>query len=117
MLKQDGVDGKELGTFTLESRMRTHEGEHYQQSFEAPEARILVVDDNEMNLIVVRKLLSETKVQIDTALNGAECLKLTQKLHYDAILMDHLMPEMDGIECEHGSHIALADLLLVVRGA
>ena len=54
-----------------------------------------------MNLIVVRKLLSETKVQIDTALNGAECLKLTQKLHYDAILMDHLMPEMDGIECLH----------------
>ena len=101
MLEQDIVDGKELGTFTLESRMRTHEGEHYQQSFEAPEARILVVDDNEMNLIVVRKLLSETKVQIDTALNGAECLKLTQKLHYDAILMDHLMPEMDGIECLH----------------
>ncbi len=55
MLEQDIVDGKELGTFTLESRMRTHEGEHYQQSFEAPEARILVVDDNEMNLIVVRK--------------------------------------------------------------
>ena len=101
MLEQDIVDGKELGTFTLESRMRTHEGEHYQQSFEAPEAHILVVDDNEMNLIVVRKLLSETKVQIDTALNGAECLKLTQKLHYDAILMDHLMPEMDGIECLH----------------
>ena len=64
-------------------------------------AHILVVDDNDMNLIVVRKLLAATKIQIDTALNGAECLKMTQDMHYDAILMDHLMPEMDGIECLH----------------
>lgn len=54
-----------------------------------------------MNLTVVRKLLSATKIQIDTALSSAECLKLTQKQHYDAILMDHLMPEMDGIQCLH----------------
>jgi len=63
--------------------------------------KILVVDDNEMNLVVVKKLLSETKIQIDTALSAAECLKLTQILHYDCILMDHLMPEMDGIQCFH----------------
>jgi DNA-binding response OmpR family regulator len=55
-----------------------------------------VVDDNDMNLMVVRKLLSETKIQIDTASSGAECLKLTQIQHYDAILMDHLMPKIDG---------------------
>ena len=60
-----------------------------------------MVDDNEMNLVVVKKLLSETKIQIDTALSAAECLKLTQILHYDCILMDHLMPEMDGIQCFH----------------
>ncbi len=60
-----------------------------------------MVDDNDMNLKVVRKLLSETKIHIDTASSGAECLKLTQIQHYDAILMDHLMPEMDGIECFH----------------
>lgn len=101
MLDQDIVDSKELGTFTLASRTRMHEGEQYHQSFEAPDAHILVVDDNEMNLVVVRKLLSATKVQIDTASGGAECLKLTQLQHYDAILMDHLMPEMDGIECLH----------------
>ena len=98
MLEQDIVDDQELGTFTLASRAKIHDGEHYRQSFEAPEAHILVVDDNDMNLKVVRKLLTETKVQIDTASSGAECLKLTQNLHYDAILMDHLMPEMDGIE-------------------
>ncbi len=100
-LDQDIIDDKELGTFTLASRMKIHEGEQYRQSFEAPNAHILVVDDNDMNLMVVRKLLSATKIQIDTALSGAECLKQTQKQHYDAILMDHLMPEMDGIQCLH----------------
>ena len=100
-LDQDIVDGRELGTFTLASRMKIHNGEQYKQSFEAPGAHLLVVDDNEMNLMVVRKLLAETKIQIDTALSGAECLKLTQYQHYDCILMDHLMPEMDGIQCLH----------------
>ncbi len=101
MLDQDIIDDKELGEFTLSSRMKTHDGEQYRQSFEAPEAHILVVDDNDMNLMVVRKLLSETKIQMDTVSSAAECLKLTQIQHYDAILMDHLMPEMDGVECLH----------------
>ncbi|MEY8515520.1 DegV family protein [Lachnospiraceae bacterium 29-84] len=100
-LEQEIVDGKELGTFTLESRSKVHEGEQYRQSFEAPKAHLLVVDDNEMNLMVVCKLLADTKLQIDTALSGADCLKLTQDQHYDAILMDHMMPGMDGIECLH----------------
>ena len=103
-LEQDIVDEKELGTFTLASRARIHEGGAYQQSFEAPDAHILVVDDNDMNLMVVTKLLAETKIQIDTASSGAECLKLTQNHHYDCILMDHMMPEMDGIECLHALH-------------
>ena len=110
MLEQDIVDDKELGTFTLASRSKVHEGEQYHQSFEAPEAHLLVVDDNEMNLKVVRKLLLDTKVQIDTALSGAECLKLTQYQHYDVILMDHLMPEMDGIECLHALRMQPAGL-------
>lgn len=102
MLEQDIVDEKELGAFTLTSHVRKiHDGEQYRQSFEAPDAHILVVDDNDMNLVVVRKLLRETKIQIDTASSGAECLKLTQNQHYDCILMDHMMPEMDGIECLH----------------
>ncbi len=101
MLDQDVVDSKELGEFTLSSHIKTYNGEQYKQSFEAPEAHILVVDDNDMNLMVVRKLLSETKIQIDTASSGAECLKLTQIQHYDAILMDHLMPKIDGVECLH----------------
>ena len=105
VLDQDIVDEQELGTFTLDSRARVRAGEVYQQSFEAPDAHILVVDDNDMNLMVVKKLLSETKIQIDTASSGAECLRLAQNHHYDCILMDHLMPEMDGIECLHALRV------------
>ena len=101
MLDQDIIDNQELGTFTLDSRVKSHDTEQYRQSFEAPDAHILVVDDNDMNLVVVRKLLSATKIQIHTASSGAECLSLTQNQYYDGILMDHLMPEMDGIQCFH----------------
>lgn len=99
MLDQDIVDEKELGVFTLTSRSRARDGEAYRQSFEAPGAHILVVDDNDMNLMVVKKLLAETKIHIETASSGAECLRMTQTRRYDCILMDHLMPEMNGIEC------------------
>lgn len=100
-LEQEIIDDSELGTFILASHMNASDGERYEQSFEAPNAHLLVVDDNEMNLMVVRKLLSETKIQIDTALSGEECLKVTRTQHYDCILMDHLMPKMDGIQCLH----------------
>ena len=109
-LEQDIVDEKELGTFTLASRVQARDGEPYRQSFEAPDAHILVVDDNDMNLMVVRKLLSETKIQIDTASSGAQCLALTQNHHYDCILMDHLMPGMDGIQCLHALRVQPAGL-------
>ena len=70
----------------------------YQHSFEAPSAHVLVVDDNDMNRIVCRKLLRATQVQVDLAESGRECLDLTKEKHYDAIFMDHEMPQMDGIE-------------------
>ena len=71
----------------------------YLPKFEAPQARILVVDDNEANLMVVTKLLRDTKVRIDTSTSGADALRKTLNIKYDVIFMDHLMPEMDGIEC------------------
>ncbi|MCR5357546.1 MAG: response regulator [Lachnospiraceae bacterium] len=71
----------------------------YRSMFTAPEAEILIVDDSKTNLLVERKLLAETKVIIDTAASGSEALELTFKNRYDVIFMDHLMPEMDGIEC------------------
>ena len=71
----------------------------YESSFMAPEAAILIVDDNEMNLEVESRLLEDTGMVIDKALSGKEALEIVQRHHYDVILMDHLMPEMDGIEC------------------
>ncbi|MCR4923912.1 MAG: DegV family EDD domain-containing protein [Lachnospiraceae bacterium] len=71
----------------------------YESSFEAPTARILIVDDNELNLEVEKRLLEDTRIQVDTVLKGRDALDRTLEYHYDVILMDHLMPEMDGIEC------------------
>ena len=71
----------------------------YLPKFEAPEARILVVDDNEANLMVVSKLLRDTKIRIDTATSGNDALRKTLNIKYNVIFMDHLMPEMDGVEC------------------
>lgn len=71
----------------------------YKSLFTAPDARILIVDDIKMNLTVEKKLLRETKIKIDTATSGKEALELTRTNRYDVILMDHLMPEMDGVEC------------------
>ena len=71
----------------------------YECSFRAPDAQILIVDDNEMNLEVESKLLADTEITIDKALNGKDALILSLMNRYDVILMDHLMPEMDGIEC------------------
>ena len=68
------------------------------EKFTAPHARILVVDDVKMNLNVVRLLLKKTNVQTDLAASGDECLKYTLMKRYDIILMDHMMPIMDGIE-------------------
>ncbi len=73
----------------------------YKQRFEAPDARILVVDDNEANLLVAGKLLRDTKIKLDTAQSGIQALNLSLNTKYDVILMDHMMPEMDGIECMH----------------
>jgi len=69
-----------------------------QQQFTAPEARILVVDDNEMNRAVVKGLLKRTQMQMDFADSGDNCLKCMAENRYDVVLLDHMMPGMDGIE-------------------
>lgn len=70
----------------------------YQESFQAPDARVLVVDDAEVNLCVMENLLKTTKMQIDTVQSGTDCLEAIQLYPYDIIFMDHMMPNMDGIE-------------------
>lgn len=94
-LPQQIVDNSPLGRIgEYHSTVKTG----YHESFHAPATEILVVDDVEMNLLLVRNLLKQTQIQIDTALSGEQCLKMCSRKHYDVIFMDHMMPEMDGIE-------------------
>lgn len=89
------VDAAPMQYNTITSRTSTSA---YENIFEAPEAHVLIVDDNDMNRMVSRKLLRGTRVQADVAASGQECLDKTAITHYDVIFMDHEMPEMDGIE-------------------
>ena len=84
----------------LFEKRRTAAGQKsgYRERFQAPAARVLVVDDVKLNIDVMKGLLKNTKVRIDSAYSGRECLGLVRRNSYDLIFMDHLMPEMDGIE-------------------
>ena len=100
-LPQRIVTDTPIGELDLETRHAMNRSRHYRQTFEAPNAHVLIVDDNETNLMVAQKLLRDTKVQIDTASSGTECLEKAFDKRYDVILMDHLMPNMDGVTCLH----------------
>ena len=88
-----------IGDIAINSIGASPSAKQFECSFSAPEARILIVDDNEMNLEVERKLLDSTGVQIDLANSGDLALYMTANTRYDLIFMDHLMPGMDGIDC------------------
>ena len=66
--------------------------------FTAPEARVLIVDDISMNLVVARGLMLPYKMQIDLRISGEEAITAFMNNRYDLVFMDHMMPEMDGIE-------------------
>lgn len=95
-LKQRIVNVRPIGSINFAAQKQLSQRTRYQQTFIAPDARILVVDDNAMNLMVAVKLLRDTKVQVDTAESGKDALKKTAEVAYHLILMDHMMPEMDG---------------------
>lgn len=97
-LTQKIVNGKTIGDVNYMAGFKLEAGENYRHMFEAPEARILVVDDNQMNITIITKLLMETRVQIDFATSGEECLEKTRERYYHVILLDYLMPGMDGVE-------------------
>lgn len=69
-----------------------------EEEFTAPKARILSVDDNRMNLELFCGILKDTKISVDTAMNGAEALRLLEKNTYHIVFLDHMMPVMDGME-------------------
>ena len=74
------------------------EAEEEVVNFKAPKARILLVDDNEINRKVAIGLLEPLQMQIDTAVNGKNALAMIQEKEYDLVFMDHMMPIMDGVE-------------------
>ncbi len=97
-VKQQVVSWEPIGDFKEKYREYIDSVEQYHESFHAPEAQILVVDDTQMNLTVIKSFLKQTQIQITTAESGKETLDLVAKKHFDVIFLDHRMPEMDGIE-------------------
>ncbi|MBR6316117.1 MAG: response regulator [Lachnospiraceae bacterium] len=97
-LKQGIRDRKPVGRFREKYAYSNEKVKKYRTTFVAPDAKILVVDDNAMNLSVVEGLLKNTKLQIDCASSGEAALEMAKDLKYDMIFMDHMMPYMDGIE-------------------
>lgn len=94
-IPQRVIDATPIGNYSFLPEAKK---EPLQAIFTAPAAKILVVDDNVMNRVVVKGLLKRTLVQVDEAVSGRECLKKTENNYYDVILLDHMMPEMDGIQ-------------------
>ena len=98
---QKVVDNAPLGDFEKQYNESIHSTKNYKQKFIAPMGRILIVDDNAMNLAVAQGLLKETRLQIDVASSGGECLELLRRKTYHVICLDHMMPAMDGVETLH----------------
>ena len=97
-IPQQVVDAEPIGDFQQKYSSASGRAGKYQQSFEAPDAKILVVDDTNVNLKVIVNLLKTTKIKVDTASSGRQCLEMVSQTAYDLIFMDHMMPQMDGIE-------------------
>ena len=97
-VEQGVVSWDAIGDFKAKYKDYLSSISKYHQRFQAPDACILVVDDTEMNLTVIKSLLKKTLVQVDTAVSGFETLEMVTQKKYDIIFLDHRMPEMDGVE-------------------
>ena len=95
-LRQIIVDAKPVGKY--EENQKTGRESSEKTKLYLPGARVLVVDDSIMNIKVAQSLLKLNGVTPDTCKSGAECLELLRQNHYDLVLLDHMMPQMDGME-------------------
>ena len=100
-LRQRVVKWEPLGDYKASYQELLKGHKKYREKFTAPEALVLMVDDNPMNLTVFKSLIKQTKVQVDTANDGDEGLLLALEKKYDIIFLDHMMPGKDGIETLH----------------
>ncbi len=96
-INQKIADPKPVGDYK-KRLMESRKAEAGDLSFRADGARILIVDDNAMNHKVAKNLLKLAGISPDSAMSGAEAIELVKKNHYHIICLDHMMPEMDGIE-------------------
>ena len=87
-----------IGEYTIDTYTKERKGASAYGTFVAPHAHILVVDDLQMNLDIIRALLKCTQIHIDAALSGRDAIDLVRLNHYDIVFIDHRMPDMDGIE-------------------
>lgn len=100
ILPQRVINKAPMGEFEIVMKEKKS-GIYYNKTFEAPDARILIVDDDDLNLIITTKLLQETRVNIDTAASTEEILRKTRNRYYNLILMDYMMPGKNGEELLH----------------
>ncbi len=96
-LKQKIIDFENIGKMDFRKSIVKKE-KKYTVLFKAPEAKILVVDDIDLNLCVIENLLKQTEMQVVLAESGDECIRICQKEKFDLILIDHMMPNMNGME-------------------
>lgn len=96
--------------FDDSSSLSVNKSENSDEAYIAPDARILAVDDNNANLIVVREFLKKIQSEVEVVSSGAEAIEICKKKKYDIILMDHMMPEPDGIAAMHTIRDSLESL-------
>ena len=96
-IPQKVINSEPIGDFEKQYQHFVNNSDNHGQKFIAPDAQILIVDDVEINLKVMKGLLKKTHIQIDTAESGMTCLEYVKNKHYDLIFLDHLMPNLDGI--------------------
>ncbi len=94
-IDQKVIDDMRIGNLFIENKFS--DGKVYDFS----NKRVLVVDDNKINLKLAERLLSQFNMNIKTAENGKECIDLVKDNSYDIILLDHMMPELDGVATVH----------------
>lgn len=98
LLPQVVMNDTPMGDFTSAYQRMHKTRERETEHFTAPDARILIVDDNKVNLVVAKGLVKKTMIQIDTVESGIEALEKIKTNRYHIVLLDHMMPEMNGLE-------------------
>ena len=97
-IRQTFVDETPIGDFLSEKEPDTEEKRGLKRLIFSPASKVLVVDDNALNLKVFEGLLHDTRIQVYKAESGKEALEKTKEEKFDLIFMDHMMPDMDGVE-------------------